>query len=347
MVGHVASAKLKLIRYRPELRSYKMKFSTALASTVIGGMLLFSATVATAQQAYPNKPIRLIVPNPPGGGVDIMARMVGQRLSESWGQPVIVENRAGANGFIGGEALARSSPDGYTIGLITSTHIISPLLFPAPYDSLKDFTPVASIACAEQVLVIHPSVPANNLRELIALAKSKPGQLNIGSGGAGSMPRLASALFDMMTGTTIQNISYKGTPQTMQDLLGGQIQLSFSLPAAAIPHIRSGKLKAIAVSGETRMPGLPQVPTFTEVGLPNFKIENWYGFLAPAGTPDAIVNSLSSEIGKISGIPAVIEQIRSHGMEPFTSNAAQFAALMKNDIAKFANIIKTANIKAD
>lgn len=322
-----------------------MNFFTPFMRLCTTSLLLAFALSAGAQQSYPNKPIRLIIPNPPGGGTDIIGRMIGQKLAERWGQPVIVDNRGGANGFIGGEAMARAAPDGYTIGLITTTHVISPSLFPAPYDAIKDFAGVAGLARAEQVLVSHPSLPVNTVSELIAYAKSRPGQLNTGSGGAGSMPRLASALFDMMTGTTIQNINYKGTAQTMVDLLGGQIHLSFSLPAAAIPHIKTGKLKAIAVSGDSRMPALPDVPTFAQAGLSDFRIDNWYGIVAPANTPAAIINQLSAEIGKILTIPEIVEKINGHSMEPFIANATQFSKLMQTDMAKYSNVIKTANIK--
>lgn len=310
-------------------------------------MLMAFAGSALAQLPYPNKPIRIISSNPPGGGTTIIGRLVGQLLTESWGQPVLLDNRPGGNGFIGGEAVRKSPPDGHSIMVMTTTHIISPLLFAAPYDPIKDFAAVASLTKSELLLVVHPSVPSNNLREFIALARTKPGLLNYGSSGAGAITRLAAAFFEILTGTSMQNIPYKGTGQAMIDLLGGQIQVSFSVPAPAIPHVLTGKLKAIAVSGESRLSALPQVPTLTEAGLPGFDVSFWYGFIAPAGTPKPIIDKLSTEIARILAMPDTREKIVALEMDPFISTPEQFAALLKADMAKFAKIIQTANIKAD
>jgi len=322
-------------------------FHIAISRLLTAGMFIVLSSPAVAQQAYPSKSIRFISPNPPGGGTTIMGRLVGQKLTESWGQQVILDNRPGGNGFIAGEILAKSPPDGHTIMVITTTHIITPLLYPPPYDAIKDFTAIASLAKTELVMVVHPSVPVANLREFIAFAKSKPGQLNYGSSGAGSNTRLAGALFDMLTGTSMQHISYKGTGQAMTDLLGGQIQLFFILPAAVIPHVAAGKLKAIAVSGDSRVAALPQVPTFTEAGLRGFEGRFWYGVLAPAGIPKAILDKLSTEISKILSMPDITAKITSQGLDPLISTPEHFSAMLKADTASFSKIIKAANIKAD
>jgi len=277
-----------------------------------------------------------------------MARLIGQKLTESWGQQVIVDNRPGGNTIIGTEALAKSAPDGYTMSLATSTFVISPHLVPSlPYDSFKDFAPVATLASSEFVLVLNASVPANNLQEFIALAKSRPGGLNCASTGTGSANHLASEFFNMLAGIKTQHIPYKGGGPALTDLLGGLVQMAFNPPLAYLPHIKSGRLKAIAISGESRHPSLPQVPTFTEAGLPGYSIGYWIGVLAPTGTPKAIIDKLSTEIGRILAMPDIKEKIAVQGMDSFISTPEQFAALMKADMAKWGKVIKTAGIKPE
>ncbi len=322
-----------------------MKFSTAVAQILTAGVLIAIAGSAAAQLAYPNKPIRIITPYPPGGGGSILARLIGQKLTESWGQQVLVDNRPGGNTIIGSEALVRSPPDGYTLLLAASPHASNVHLFNLPYDPIKDFAPVATVMRNEYILVLHPSVPANNLQEFIALAKSRPGQLNYASVGTGSNAHLAGELFQSMTGVRIQHIPYKGVGQILPDLIGGQVQLAFMDPAAAVTNINAGQLKAIAISGKGRMSSLPQVPTFAEAGLPGLEVRNWWGIFAPAGTPKEIIDKLSTELAKILAMPDFKEKLASHGAEPFISTPDEFAALIKADMAKFAKIIKTANIK--
>jgi len=323
-------------------------FFTVAARTLTAGLLIALAGPAAAQQAYPSKPIRIIVAFPPGGGIDIAARLVGQKLTESWGQQVIVDNRPGGNTVIGTEALAKSPPDGYTLLAMSVTHVINALLIPnLPYDSLKDFAPVATLANTASVLVLHPSVPANNLQELIALAKSRPGQLNQASTGSGGVGHLAIELFNIIAGVKMQRVPYKGGVQSIIDLTGGQVQMAIQPPIFVIPHIKSGKLRALAISGEARSPTLPQVPTFTEAGLPGYDVKIWWGVLAAAGTPQPIVDKLSTEIAKILATPDIKEKLDSQGVVPFLSTPDQFAALMKADTAKWARVIKTANIKLD
>ncbi len=324
-----------------------MKTLYAVMRMVTAGALMVMAGPADAQQPYPSKPIRFIVPYTPGGAVSAVARIISDKLRESWGQPVIVENRGGANTAIGAEVVAKAAPDGYTILFVTSTHIITPLLFRTPYDPVKDFAAVATISGIEFVLVLHPSVPASNLQEFIALAKSKPGKLNHASTGGGSMSRLAIALFGMMAGVDIQNIPYKGGAPAVTDLLGGQVDLMFANPINVVGFVNSGKLKAIAISGESRSSALPQVPTFTEAGLPRFNVKSWTGVLAPAGTPRAIIDKMSAEIARIVAMPESKEKLVRGGLDPFISTADQFAALMQADVTRFAGIIKVANIERD
>jgi tripartite-type tricarboxylate transporter receptor subunit TctC len=325
-----------------------MKFFSAVAHILTIVVLVAAGGPAAAQQAYPSKPIRLIVPYPPGGTTSTFARLIGQKLTESWGQNVIVDNRPGGNTIIGTEALVRAAPGGYTIMFMDSAHVINPSLVPhLPYVAIKDFAPVATLAHTELVLAVHPSVPANNLQEFIALARSRPGQLNYASSGTGSVSHLSSELFNMMAEVKITHIPYKGAAAALTDLVAGHVQMYFAAPISAIPHIASGKLKPIAMPGETRLSALPAVPTFKESGLPGFSARNWYGALAPAGTPRAIVDKLSAEIARILSMPDVRERLVSMGMEPFISTPEQFSAMMRADMARFARVIKAANIKLE
>jgi len=324
-----------------------VKGFNAVVRMVTVGVLMGLAGSVTAQQAYPSKAIRMIVPYAAGGPTDVVARLLGPHLTRSLAQPIIVDNRPGGNTIIGTEALAKSAPDGYTIMTMAIAHTIVPSLLPTPYDPIKDFAPVATVVSGELVLVLHPSVPASTLQELIALAKSKPGELNYGSASTGGPLHLAGELLNMMTGIKTQHIPYKGAAPALADLVAGQVQMLFSPPDTAIPQIKAGKLKAIAISGATRLSALPQVPTFTEAGLPGFNVKNWFGVLAPAGTPRPIIDRLSNEIAKIIAIPEVREKLVSLGMEPFISSPEQFAALIRLDFAQYAKVIKQANIKLE
>jgi tripartite-type tricarboxylate transporter receptor subunit TctC len=322
------------------------KFYLAMLRMLTLGMLLTIAGSAAAQQTYPSKPVRMISPFPAGGGNDILSRLIAQKLTESWGQQVIVENRPGGNTIIGTEALVHAAPDGYTILCAGTDHILVPLLMPTPYAE-KDFAPVATIASGELVLVLNPTFPANNLREVIALAKSKPGQLNYASWGSGSSSHLGMELFSLMTGVKMQHIPYKGGAPAITDLIGGQVQMYLSVIPSAIPHIKSGKLKAVAVSGESRASAMPQVPTFTEAGLPGFDVKIWHSILAPAGTPKEIIDKLSAELARIVAIADVKTRMAAQGLQPFYTPAEQFIAMMKTDSTRYAKVIKAANIKIE
>jgi tripartite-type tricarboxylate transporter receptor subunit TctC len=291
--------------------------------------------------------VRIITPNAPGGSSDVLARLLGHKLTEGWGQQVVIDNRPGGNGYIGGETLARAPADGYTLMVISPTHIITPLLMPAPYDPVKGFTPVAAIGSTDFLLALHPSLPAGTLQELIALVKSKPGQLNYASAGSGSPAHLANALFNMIAGVSMQHIPYKGGGPALTALIGGEVQLYFAIPIATLAHVKSGRLKAVAIGSHSRLPSLPQVPTFAESGLPAFDIRIWYGVIAPPATPRPVVNKLSAEIARHLDTPDFRHRLSAEAMTTLILSPPQFAALMQTDSGKYARVIKSANIRVD
>jgi tripartite-type tricarboxylate transporter receptor subunit TctC len=312
-------------------------------------LLLCSVVVtATAQESYPSRPVRFILPFPPGGGTDILGRLIAERLAASLGQPVVTENRGGAGGNVGAEAAARSSPDGYTIVLCAPSLAISPSLYSKlNYDPVKDFAPVSLVATVPNVMITHPSVPAQTLQEFIAHARARPGAMNFGSGGNGTSNHLAGELFNIVTGAKLVHIPYKGVNLAMQDVLSGQIHLVvIGIPAAA-PHIRAGRLRALAVITPQRMAALPDVPTVAEAGLKNFEVTTWYGVLAPAGTPPPVIARLNGELVKIMHAPDVKERLGATGTDPRTSTPEEFAAYLKQEIAKWGEVVRKANLKAD
>jgi tripartite-type tricarboxylate transporter receptor subunit TctC len=326
-----------------------MTMSPALASLLVMCVSGAWSLSATAQQPYPTKAIRVVVPFPPGGSVDPIARMIAQKLTESMGRQVVVDNRGGANGVIGTELVARAAPDGYTLlHLGASTHVVNSLLVRnLPYDSFKDFAPVAAVQRSNYVLVIHPSLPANDVKSLVALGKARPGQINYASSGNGNMNHLAAELFNMLTRVKTHHVPYKGGGQALTDLVSGQVQMHFSVIISAIPHIKSGRLRAIAIGGDERFAALPDVPTFAEAGLRGFSLRPWQGVLAPARTPREIIDRLSAEIGRIVALPEIKEKLAALGMEPLIANPEQFAALMAEDRVKSAEVIRVANIRLD
>jgi len=326
-----------------------MMFTQGLLRGLAAALTLAGGTAGAADIAtYPTKPIRLIVPYPPGGTTSTFARLVGQRMTESWGQNVIVDNRPGGNTVIGTEALSKAAPDGYTIMFMDSAHVINPSLMPKlPYTAIKDFSPVATLASTELMLTVHPSVPAATLQEFIAYAKTKPGQLNYASSGTGSVSHLSSELLNMTSGVKLVHIPYKGAADALVAVIGGHVTMYFAAPISAIPHVKANRLKAIAVPGNARLAALPNLPTFEEAGLPGFSSRNWYAVLAPGGTPRPLVNKLSTEISRIIALPDTRERLVGMGMDPFISTPDQFTALMHADMAKFAKIIKSANIKLE
>ena len=311
------------------------------------GMAALWAFAAFAQQAYPSKPIRLILPYSTGGSADTVARLLAPKLQDAWKQPVIVENRADANAVIGTDAVAKAPPDGHTLLVAITTHVISPNLIVTPYDPVRDFSAVATISGAELGLGLHPGVPANTLQELIALAKSKPGQLHYATTQIGGNQHLAMELFTILTGAKLTAVPYKGGGEALTAALGGHSQMYIGSISSLIPVMKSGKLRGIAVSGEKRNPAVPNVPTFTEGGVPNFDVRLWFGVLAPAGTPKDVVDKLSAQINSILATTDFKEALAKQGMDPLVSTPDQFTALLKTDYARYAQVIKTANIKVE
>jgi tripartite-type tricarboxylate transporter receptor subunit TctC len=305
-------------------------------------------SLGQAPEAWPSRPIRFILPFPPGGGTDILGRLIADRLSASLGQPVVIENRGGAGGNVGAEAAAKAAPDGYSIVLVAPSLAISPTLYAKlNYDPVRDFAPVSLVATVPNVMVTHPSVAAQTLQEFIALAKSRPGGMNFGSGGNGTSNHLAGELFNLVTGVKLVHIPYKGVNLAMNDVLSGEIHLVvIGIPAAA-PHIRSGKLRALALIAPQRSRTLPEVPTIAEAGLADFEVTTWYGVLAPAGTPRPIVARLNTELVRIMHAPDLKERLDAMGTEPRTSTPEEFAAYIRQEIAKWGDVIRKAGLKAD
>ena len=314
---------------------------------LLGFLLSLLFSLSLNAQEWPARPLRFILPFPPGGGTDILGRLIAERLSANLGQPVVTENRGGAGGNVGAEAAARSAPDGYTIVLVAPSLAISPTLYSKlSYDPVKDFAPVSLVATVPNVMVTQPSLPGD-LKEFIATARSKPGALNFGSGGAGTSNHLAGELFNLVAGTRLVHIPYKGVNLAMQDVLSGNVHLVFiGIPAAA-PHIKSGKLRAIAVVAPQRSAALPEVPTVAEAGLADFEVTTWYGVLAPAGTPRNVITRLNAELVKIMHAPDLREKLAATGTDPLTSTPEEFAAYIKREIAKWGDVIRKAGVKAD
>jgi tripartite-type tricarboxylate transporter receptor subunit TctC len=320
----------------------RMKWPAAVFCT------LFAALIQ-AQTAYPVKPIRLVVPFPPAGATDILSRDVMQRLSVRLGQQIIVDNRPGAAGAIGSELVARSAPDGYTLLMATtSTHSIEPLLTPGlPYDTVKDFAPVSLIATSANLLVVPVTLPANSAKELIALAKASPGTLNFGSSGTGSIVHLTGEMFRSRAGIDIVHVPYKGTQLAVPDLIGGRISLMFDNIVSAMPNLKTGKLKAIGITGLQRSPLLPEVPTIAESGVPGFEASAWFGVYAPAGTPKDIVAKLSRELAVVLHSAEMKQRMAVLGAEPVGSTPEDMAKIVAAETAKWARVIRDANIKID
>jgi tripartite-type tricarboxylate transporter receptor subunit TctC len=290
----------------------------------------------------------LILPFPAGGATDILGRLIGTQLSERLGQPVVPENRPGAAGNIGIEAVAKSKPDGYTIGLTSPTIAISPSLYKKlNYDPIKELAPIALVAQIPNLILVRPGLPVKNLREFIEYARANPGKLNYGTSGMGSSTHLATVLFTILAKINMVNVQYKGSNQAMIGLMGGEIDLVVIGPPAAIPHIQSGKVKALAVLSDERLPMLPNVPTIKEAGLENAEVITWYGLLAPAGTPREIVNRLNAEWIKIVAMPDMREKMKNAEVDPMSSTPGQFADFIKKETARWAKVIREANITID
>jgi len=307
-------------------------------------LLLPASAVA---QDFPNKPIKLIVPFPPGGPNDIIARVVGQRMTELTKQPIVIENRSGQAGVLGTDAVAKAAPDGYTIGIVSaSALVINPWMEKVPYDVVKDIAPVTLNVTVPEMLVVASNVPANNMAELIALAKAKPGKLNFASAGIGGLPHLAGELFKLTAKLDIVHVPYRGAAPAINDLLGQQVQMTFLDLPVILPHIRAGSLRPIALCAPARAPTAPDVPTTAEVGMPDLLIENWYGMIAPAGTPPAIVASLHRIATAAMGDPAVKEKLADQGLTVVGDTPEHFRAFIGSEIVKWAKVINDAGLAA-
>ena len=314
----------------------------------LAALLALAHAVALAQ-GYPNKAIKIIVPFPPGGGTDIGTRIIAQKLSEAWGQPVLVENRGGAAGIVGTEATAKSAPDGYTIMMGNiGTHAINVSLYKKlPYDPVKDFAPISHVAGLPLFVLVHPSIKVTSIKELIALAKAQPGKLDYSSSGSGGSMHVAAELFKNMTGTHMVHIPYKGGGPAVADLLAGQVPVSFATVLETLPHVKSGRLRALAVTSANRSLASPSVATVAESGVPEYESISWLALFAPAGTPKDIINKISLEVVRIINLPDVKERLLLQGAEPIGSTPEQLAAVLANDIAKYAKVMKAAGVQPE
>jgi len=326
-----------------------LSMSARLVASIAVAVIATLGAASARAQAYPSKPIRIIIAQAPGSATDVISRVVGNRLQEALGQPVIIEARPGAGGAVGTEAAARSAPDGYTLFMANnSTHGSNPALYAKlPYDAVNDFAPITLVAAVPYVLVVDPSLPVKSVQDLIALAKSQPGKMNYASAGNGSTHQFCGELLKSMSGIDVLHVPYKGSPPAIAGLLGGEVSLMFANLTDIGSQIRGGKVKALAVTVTKRAGLLPEVPTMSEAGLPGFDIGSWFGLLAPAGTPAPIVSRLNAETVKVLGRSDVQATLGAQGLELVPSSPEQFSAHIKSEIAKFSRIAKAANIKAE
>jgi len=310
--------------------------------------VLLSCAGGALAQGWPNRPIRMIVPYTPGGYTDLMARLVGQKISDALGQPIIFENKPGANAIIGTDVVAKAAPDGYTIGTVIAAHAVNATLNPKlPYDTLKDFTYVSLMSVAPLIMIAHPSLPANNVKELIALAKAKPGELNFASSGVGAAAHLTMEMFKSRTGIDMQHIPYKGTAGALQDVIGGRINVMFDVVGPLMPQVRSGLAKSIVVTAKERIPAASDVPTMAEQGVPDFISGTWAGIIAPAGTPKEIVDRIAAEAKKALADPAMKDKLAEQGIVAVGSTPEQFRAFVAEEIPRWSKVITDAGIKME
>jgi tripartite-type tricarboxylate transporter receptor subunit TctC len=324
-----------------------------MKSLLINCLLVFGATVglapAHAEDAYPNRPIRMVITVPPGGATDFIARTIGAKLSEFLGQPVIIDNRAGASGTIAAAAVAKAEPDGYTLMQNTiTTHGIGPHLYAKlPYDSYKDFAPITMLADLPLIMAVNANVPANSLKEMLALIKAQPGKYSFASAGNGTPPHMAGELFKLVTGTDMQHIPYKGSGAAVIDVIAGRVPVMFDAAPSLLPQIRAGKLRALAALSPKRNPLFPEVPTFAELGYPGIDVSLWYGMLAPAGTPPAIIKRLNTELLKVLAAPDVQQKLAAQGAVPVGSTPEQFASFMRAEYERWGPVVQKAGVKVD
>jgi tripartite-type tricarboxylate transporter receptor subunit TctC len=310
-------------------------------------LLLFAAHAAAAD-VYPNRPIRLVVPTGAGGNTDTFARIVADKLKGPLGQQIIVDNRSGASGIVGSDIVAKAVPDGYTLLMVFPSHPVNPSLYSdLPYDTLKDFAPVTMVTSVTQVLVVNPKLPIHTVKDLIAQAKEKPGQFNHGVVARGSLGDLSAEVFSMMTGARLTQIAYKGAPQVMTALIGGELQVYFSAPVVAIPQMKAGRVRALGVSTKKRLAVIPDVPTIAEAGVPGYEVVGWNGILAPAKTPRAIIERLNADIVKVIRTPEVEADILAQGIEPIGNTPEEFGRIIRADVERWGKILKGTKTKAN
>ncbi len=335
-----------VVGFRPNWKERMSIGRTLAMCSAMVAVLIASHTVAA--QTYPTKPIRLIVPFAPGGGTDLTARSIALKLTDAWGQTVIADNRPGANGTIAVDLAAKSAPDGYTLTMISSSHSVNASLYKnLPYDLTRDLAPITQATTQPYALVVHPSVPAKSVKELIALAKAKPGTLNYGSSGTGGLSHLSGALFASFAAINLTHIPYKGGAPAMNDVIAGQIQMLFSTILQSHAHIKSGRLRALAVTTARRSPAEPSLQTMQEAGVPGYEVAGWYGVMAPAGTPPAIIVKLNKQIVRILHAPDIKDRLSADGSEPVGNTPEQFGVHIKSEVAKWNNVIKEAGIRAE
>jgi len=300
-----------------------------------------------AAEDYPVRPVRLIIPFPPGGSNDVVGRLIATHLGERLGKQVVVDNRSGAGGVIGTEIVAKSPPDGYTLGVISMAHAVNPWLYKLAYDPIKDFAPVSLLAKGANVLVVHPSLPVNSVKDLVTLAKQKPGDLQYASAGIGSFQHLGGELFKLMAGVDILHVPFKGGGPAMVDIVGGHTKVMFSSMVQTVPQIRSGKLRALGTGGLERSPVLPDVPTIAEAGVTGYEAVNWWGVVAPAATPQAIIDKVNSEIEAVQNSPEVQKQLANEGAESVPMKPADFGSFMMSEMNKWEKVVKQGGIKPE
>ena len=319
-----------------------------LKKFALAASLVLAAMTPAFAQTFPNKPVKLVVPFPAGGGTDIVGRLIAQKLADAWQQPVVVDNKPGANTLIGTEYVANAPADGYTLLMASPSHTINASLYKnIKFDTQKAFAGVAVVATGPLVLVVNQSVPAQNVRELVALAKAKPRTISYASAGTGSSPHLAGELFEHLAGVDMMHVPYKGTAPATTDLIGGQVQAAFSPLAGVLPHILSGKLRALALTGPKRLATMPDVPTIAESGIPGYDVQQWWGIVAPSGTSKEILKKISADVAKILQMPSVQEQIAKIGAEPGQGSPEQLDALIRKEIIQWKKIIDAAKIVAE
>lgn len=325
----------------------KSRFRILCAAAMVALTLAAVARprAAVADDAYPTRPVRIVIPFAPGGGADVLGRIIGEALSERLGQPVVIENRPGANGNLGMEVVARAPADGYTLVLATvGTWAVNPHLYRAPFDVVRDFAPIMQVTSSPGVLVVNPRLPVQNVGELIAYARAHPGQLNYGSAGIGGFGHISAVMFSLMTGTQMTHVPYRGAGPAVADAIGGQIQLLFNDALATMPHVTSGNLRAIAVTSLRRMPLLPDMPSLDEAGVPGFDNSSWAALAAPAGTPRAIITKLNRELTVVLAAPATQQRIAAAGATIIGGTPEEFAAYLRSEIAKFERIVRDGHI---